>query len=97
VSIEAADRQSRNVTPKTKCFNINMISQEISYMKFFRRQKHGVCRAQQWSIGPFQAWSEFPLRSTRRYVKRAEELMLVVTRCVFQGESHMGSKDGRLA
>ena len=49
----------------------------------------------QFATDPKTAGLESTLRSIRRYVERAEALMLAAARGDFPGEARMGSKAGR--
>jgi len=54
-----------------------------------------VCCVMVRGMYPNSPHIESTLRSIRRYVKRAEELMLAAAKGEFPGESRMGSKDRR--
>ncbi len=63
--------------------------------QFYRSRPRAKRVPMQFATDPKTAGLESTLRSIRRYVERAEALMLAAARGDFPGESRMGSKTGR--
>jgi hypothetical protein len=65
--------------------------------EFYRSRPRAKRVPIQFTTDPNSPNMESALRSIRRYVERAEELMLAAARGDFPGQSRMGSKDRRSA